>query len=391
MHPIPPRRADRRWRTLLAAVAVFQAGALEAQPPRQPTPPDFSQPAITTTVEQLVAEWNRWNRETQGIEQRLFRLPMSEARDLLQHALGAYQEFLAKRHAYSEAVASYIERSRAEPRARQTPVALGTVYEDQILTLGLNLDAVQARLDSMREAPEWISIRRAVQPETTQAMKLQSARRSEMPLDLSLTAAQNASPMSALIYRDSERQLEEELLRLWTRYYQSLADAAEQKPNGSAPLVAARSGETAPAAPAPGPAAPAAAVSVPRPAAAAAAAPQNPLVGVWTYAEGSQQFNGAAEPREVMLELWIEGGQLNGRYRAQLPDFDGVKAVDVRLHGVIAAGGGEQALDFESKDPPASGRLILEGPAPNGLDLMVVRAPSSPGGLPRGRELLRRR
>ena len=84
-------------------------------------------------------------------------------------------------------------------------------------------------------------------------------------------------------------------------------------------------------------------------------------------------------------------GKLNGRYRAQLPDFDGVKAVDVRLHGAIAAGGGEQTLDFESKDPPASGRLILEGPAPNGLDLMVVRAPSSPGGLPRGRELLRRR
>jgi len=47
-------------------------------------------------------------------------------------------------------------------------------------------------------------------------------------LDLSLRRSPPASLISSLIYSDSERQIADVLLRLWTRYYQALVDAAEQ-------------------------------------------------------------------------------------------------------------------------------------------------------------------
>ena len=85
--------------------------------------------------------------------------------------------------------------------------------------------------------------------------------------------------------------------KLWTRYYQALADAVEQKPSGSAPLVAVRGSGNSPSA-APG--------APPAPPAVATAG--NPVAGAWTYVQGSQQFNGVEEPREVLLELWVENG-----------------------------------------------------------------------------------
>jgi hypothetical protein len=117
----------------------------------------------------------------------------------------------------------------------------------------------------------------------------------------------------------------------------------------------------------------------------------NPLVGVWTYAEGSQQFNGVAEPRQVLLELWMEDGALRGRYRAELPDFQGAKKVDLRLSGGVVSAHNQLTLNFESKDPPANGRIILEGPGSSGTELMFVRAVAAQSPIPRGRELLLRR
>jgi hypothetical protein len=88
--------------------------------------------------------------------------------------------------------------------------------------------------------------------------------------------------------------------------------------------------------------------------------------------------------------LWIDKGLLTGRYRAQLPDFDGVKRVDLSLSGK-AGSGHTQTLNFHSTNPEAAGRIVIEGPGPNGIELMVVRSvdPGSP--IPRGRELLTRR
>jgi len=39
---------------------------------------------------------------------------------------------------------------------------------------------------------------------------------------------------------------------------------------------------------------------------------KNPLVGVWTYIEVSDEFNGVAEAKRVLLELSIADGALSG-------------------------------------------------------------------------------
>ena len=45
-------------------------------------------------------------------------------------------------------------------------------------------------------------------------------------------------PLSLIVYRDSERQARELVERIWTHYYQALADAVDQKPGVSKSLVA---------------------------------------------------------------------------------------------------------------------------------------------------------
>jgi hypothetical protein len=298
---------------------------------------------------------------------------MREARGMIEQAWGGYHEFLDKRRIYSEALVSYIDEGHTQPQSGQKIVTLGAVYQDQIQLLGVNLEVLQGKLDALRNTPEWVSIRRQVQAESTQTFQLLSSRRSEMPLDLSLKRAEPVSMITASVYRDSEHQTTEALDHLWTRYYQALVDSVEQSPGGSRPLLARRPSEPAGDSP------------------AASGGTDNPLVGVWTYAEGSQQFNGIAEPRQVLLELWMEGDALMGRYRAELPDFQGVKKVDLRLKRAVGSAQNQLTLNFESKDPPASGRIILEGPGASGTELMFVRAVAAQSPIPRGRELLRRR
>jgi hypothetical protein len=341
-----------------------------------PAPPDFSQDSIIRAAEGVSGAWSKWKAGESDLEQRIYRLPMAEARDLLQRSLGRYLDFTELHRAYGDAVASYIEKSRLQPRANQPVVTMEAVYRDHIDLLGANLAMLQEKLDALRASNDWVTIRRAVQPERTEALALQSSRRSEMPMDLSLDSPdhpKSLNSMAALAYRDSERKLTESVEKMWTRYYQALADAVEQKPSGSAPLVAMRGSG---ASPSPAAAAP--------PSAAAAAG--NPFAGAWTYTQGSQQFNGAGEPREVLLELWVENGTLMGRYRAELPDFEGVRKVDIRLHGPIAAGSNQQTLDFESKEPAGAGKIVLEHD-PARMELMFVR-PSTQAILPHGRELL---
>src|SRR5580704_8980800 len=158
------------------------------------------------------------------------------------------------------------------------------------------------------------------------------------PIGPAFAAASTVRPISSLVYENAERQSRESIQKLWTRYYQALVDSVEQKPGGSAPLLST----PAKAPPAPG------------------RSPEHPLVGTWTYADGSQQFNGVAEPRQVVLELWIEKGALLGRYRAELQDFDGPKRVDLNLRGKLV-NGNIQTLDFHSTDPEAAGKIVLEG------------------------------
>src|ERR1035441_9153994 len=59
---------------------------------------------------------------------------------------------------------------------------------------------------------------------------------------------------------------------------------------------------------------------------------------------------------EMHLELWMDKGLLTGRYRAWLPDFDGVKRVDLSLSGK-AGSGHTQTLTFHSANPEAEGPL----------------------------------
>jgi hypothetical protein len=368
----PLRNPERAGAVCL--LLVLLSGPLGAQQPRDlPPPPDFLQSSLVVAVNALTVSWGAWRSADAGLEQRVFRIPMREARGMIEQAWGAYREFLDKRRVYSEALARYIDEGHAQPQSGQKIVTLGAVYQDQIQLLGVNLEVLQGKLDALRNTAEWVSMRRQVQAESMQAFQLLSSRRAEMPLDLSLKRPEPVSMMSSSVYRDSERQTAEALDRLWTRYYQALVDSVEQAPGGSRPLIARRPSE--PAVDSPG----------------SSAGTDNPLVGVWTYAEGSQQFNGVGEPRQVLLELWMEGGALMGRYRAELPDFQGVKKVDLRLSGGVVSPHNQLTLNFESKNPPASGRIILEGPGSSGTELMFVRAVTAQSPIPRGREMLLKR
>jgi hypothetical protein len=235
--------------------------------------------------------------------------------------------------------------------------------------LGVNLNLLSEKLDALRDSPAWVAIHRAVRAEMADAFKLQSSRRAEIPLDLSLTRPESMSPMPTPAYRDSERQVAEILGRLWARYYQALTEAIAGTAGAPRSPESAGSSGTA----------------------AAARTPDNPLMGVWTYIEGSQQFNGVAEPRHVILEFWMEKGALTGRYRAELPDFQGTKKVDLHLSRGTPSGPNQQTFEFESKDTPATGRIILELPGASGQELMLVRAVTPPNPIPRGRERLQRR
>jgi hypothetical protein len=220
-----------------------------------------------------------------------------------------------------------------------------------------------------------------VQQERSDLLTLQASRREDITVDRPLDRARPvARTISPIVYTDSERQMRDALQKLWARYYQSLADAVEQKPAGSAPLMTRLPANTAVGAET------AVAAETPNP-----ASNNNPLVGTWIYPEGSQRFNGVAEPRQVMLELWMEQGLLLGRYRAELPTFDGAtRHVDLKLQGRFAPDR-DQTLEFRSSDPETAGKVVIEGPGVTGLDLTLVRVVESGSPIPRGRENLSRR
>jgi hypothetical protein len=210
-------------------IVLLQFGGSATQPaPEPPAPPDFDQSAITTAAEALSGAWVRWRSVDAGLEQRVFRIPMPEARKTVQQAFDGYLGVLDTRRAYSDAVSAYIDQSRAEPHPRQVVVTLGAVFEDHVQLLGFNLNVLEAKLGALRDASQWIAIRRSVRDESAEAFQLQSARRSEVPVDLSLHRSAPVTLISSLLYRDSERQVADVLRRLWTRYYQALVDAAEQ-------------------------------------------------------------------------------------------------------------------------------------------------------------------
>ncbi|MCX6622542.1 MAG: hypothetical protein NTY38_16035, partial [Acidobacteria bacterium] len=225
-------------------------------------------------------------------------------------------------------------------------------------------------------SPAWLPVRRAVQAESNELLALQSSLRADAPMDLTLGPAQVATPIPVRAYLESERQVTELIRKLWQKYYQALTGVLDQP--GAA-------GAAAP---------PTERLAAPSRAHAGAPEPpraESPAVGVWKYVVGSQQFNGVAEPKQVLLELWMAGETLAGRYRAELTAFDGTRNVDLRLHGTAPAGRGPRTLEFESKDPLAKGRIILEGPGAEGTELMLIRSVTADSPIPRGRELLRRR
>jgi hypothetical protein len=372
----------------IAIVAAACAAGAQG-PSRFSPPPDFSQSAITAAAESLAVAWNLWTRTAQDMERQVLQLPMSDARDSIGRALGRYLDFLDKRNDYSEAVLSYIEECRLHPNPRQPLVTREEVFEDQARLIGANVMALHGKLNSLKDSAEWTAVYLGVQEETDRALKLQSQRRSEVPLDLSLDSPKPPSPISSLVYRVAERELREELQRLWTGYYQVLVNTIEQKPGGSAPLVAIRSAGRA-ASTGEGTASESQPAGPPNPAAVVPDA-WKPFVGAWAYTAGSQQFNGVAEPAYALLELWFENDVLVGRYRAELPDFQGSKKIDLRLQGAAAAAGHQVTLRFESKNPPATGQCVLEAAGPSGVDMMLLRTVAAGSPIPRGRELLRRR
>ncbi len=340
--------------------------------------PDYSDPAIASAADSAIKAWADWQRGDRGLEKEVFALPMSDARARVQKSFSASLNYLDKRKAYVESVAAYIEHYRAE--TRKPYVSIDAVDAEELNLLGTNLASVQARLDALRDSPSWAAIRRSVQPDTIEIAGIQRARRADIPVDLPLGAPERPRPLSVIVYRDSERQIAGSLEHLWTHYYQSLDNAAEQKPGGAAPLV---SSITPPEAPAPAP--------VPvqqsgQPSGVAA------LAGVWRYLEGSQQFNGVEEPRQIMLELSVQkDGTLTGRYRGTLTDFTGQHNVDVSLQQLPAPKNAPpRQLTFHYAIPPAgeTGQITLEGPDAGGVEVTLSH---SGAGMPRGREVLVRR
>ena len=375
---MPPTQRFKACRAVVfGALAILNCHISAGQSDQ--VPPGFSQDSIIGPAALISQAWQAWRLQDRGLEQRIFRLPMTDARTMLQQSLGAYLDYLDARRSYAEAVASYIDRLRNEARPNQPVVTLDAVYLNEIEVMGANMAALQERLAALKENPDWLQIRRAVQAESSRLLSIESARRAEVPLDLSLHRPQTVTPISTVVYRNAEREMIQAQEQLWNRYYQALIDSIEQRQHGGVPLVAARPSVSGKAGPAP--AAPA----------AVAQAPRDPIVGAWSYIEGSEEFNGIAEPREVLLEIRIEDGMIVGRYRAYLPDFSGVRKVDLRLHAAYVPGRPQQTLAFDSKDPVVTGSIILEGPGAGGAELMLVRVVPADSPIPRGRELLRKR
>lgn len=351
---------------LLVQGALCAAGQPAENPARLPPSPGFRIDAAIPRADQMAAAWAKWDSADRDLEAGVFQLPMAEAQQTLGRSLGLFLDFMDARGSYAEAVAARIEKGYHASGA--TIVTLDLVFTDEIAILGANVAALQDRLALLRGSPDWLDVRRNVLSDLDRALERQSVLRKEMLAASPVQSDGPAEAISAREYRECERLLAESLTKLWTGYYQALAAAATRKPQGSVSLIPVRGGVAAP--------------TVPK-------SVSHPMEGVWIYLEGSRLFNGAGEPRQVLLELWLENGVMLGRYRAQLPDFSGTRKVDLRLRGSPSAGG-PLTLQIESNDTGAKGQIVLEGPAASGV-LTLSRIVPAGGPVPRGREMLRRR
>ncbi len=364
-------------------------------------PPDYGDNTINVLAEETAKAWQAWQRLDRDIEQNAFQLAMVDGRETIQRSLSALLNYLGKRKAYSEGVAKYIEQFRPEASARKPIVAVETVSREQLELLGATLTDVQARLKRLTDSPDWSRIRRSVVADTSGIDNLRKNLRNQIPLDLPLSKPEPPHQMSVIVYRDSERQIAELLEKLWTDYYQALDNAVERKPDGAKPLMvstnpasAGPSADVMPASPAvvsgthPAVAPAAGATSLPGQPSAPAAS--EALVGTWRYIERSQQFNGVEEPRQVLIEIWVEkGGALAGRYRAVLADFDGPHNVDIALQSLPAGKNPKEfRFHYRAASQDADGQLTIEGPGTSGTDLTISH---DGGGVPRGREIVLRR
>jgi hypothetical protein len=365
------RFAPVLWLIALPGAALAQQGERS---------PDFSQGVVAVASDDLYTAWNVWRASDQDLEQRVFELPMADARRRIQTAFSDLLAYIDKRRAYSQAVAACIASRPPDIRAAGSLISVNVVNADEIDLIGVNISAVQRKLNILRTVPDWLQIRSSVQKDRSEVLDLQQTLRQGIQIEFPMDSSNSyARPISLTVYRDSERQIREALARLWTHYYQALVDSVEQKRGQSTPLIASSiAPATNPAGAFPG--------SVGQ-LATASSGTNGPLVGTWTYVEGSEQFNGIAEPKHVILELWMENGMLVGRYRADLPDFDQTTKVDLSLHG--KPGFGRTILEFRSTSPEAVGRIILEEPSNKGANLMLVRSVEDTP-IPRGRELLTR-
>jgi hypothetical protein len=378
-----------RAAAVLCLIALVQHAASAQDGMR---PPDFSQAEVAPVANEVAEAWKAYRQNTRNLEQEVFRLPMADARVRVQRALGAALFFLDRRRAYTEKVAAHIERHQSETADRRSFVSVEIASRDELEVLNSNLTDLVDKLEALRSSPQqWVRIRRGVQADQTAMTALQSKRREDIPVD-SLFHPAPPKPISAIVYRDSAQQVREVLERVWLHYYQGVIDAVEQKPNGSVPLITTltRGADNPPAADTGHPIPTPAVASAPRDARQTDSAGINALAGTWGYLEGTQQFNGVAEPHQVILELWVEEGVLVGRYRAELPDFDGVRKVDLRLRA-RAAKGSQPTLQIQAGDSAAAGEFLLEDAGSGGLNIMLVRSVKAGSPVPRGRELLTRR
>jgi hypothetical protein len=346
---------------LLAPWPLGAAAQPAEEPSRLPPAPGFRNQAALRRADEVMEAWTKWNRADRNLEPGLLQLPMGEARQMLGRSLRLFQDFENARGAYSEAVAAHIENGGS---ATDAVVRLDRVFLDEISVLAAGVEAMQERLARMQGSPQWLEVRRFVLADLDRALQFQSNLRQR--LLASAVTEQPTEAISAREYRECERRLVESLGSLWSGYYLAMAAVVEQKPPGSVRLTALQEATTA-----------------------AVGRPAHPMEGVWIYLEGSRLFNGAGEPRQVLLELWVENGLMLGRYRAQLADFSGTRKVDLRLRGTPTVGG-PVTLRIESQDPAGAGQVVLEGPAVNGV-LTLSRIVPAGSPTPRGREMLMRR
>src|ERR671926_400737 len=118
-------------RAKLLSILVLAVGAAPRWLPAQDlNPPDYSRAAVMNASSEVSAAWSRWRAAEKSLEQTVFRLPMSEAREQLQLALGRFLDFVESRKAYMQAVAAAVESRSGESRRSGPAITIETVYRD---------------------------------------------------------------------------------------------------------------------------------------------------------------------------------------------------------------------------------------------------------------------